>query len=159
VNVQQYLEKLEQNLMTGTARWAADFTESFRNRQVGNVQFDMVVHGNTRAKGFLISRFISFILTPNYYVACFVHPFGAEEPNFHNLVRNVKKYMDEHNMTWTWLVLVKEGEASRGLRQLVASWTEQAIGVALVDLSIPKVVANSNSHMGRTALQHTRCFK
>ncbi len=64
MELDDYLLKLEKNLLFGSARWVADFTESFRRYPLEGVTFDMVVTGKMRAKGFLLSRLVSFLLMP-----------------------------------------------------------------------------------------------
>ena len=71
--VREYLLKLERNLMVGSGRWVADFTESFWDYPLGDIVFDMAVTATVRPKGFFLSRVAAWLTTPNYYVACFVY--------------------------------------------------------------------------------------
>ena len=154
----EYLLKLEQNLMTGSARWIADFTESFRDHTVDGIRFDMLLRAKTRVKGFFLSNIMSFFILPNYRAACFVCESGQAKRGLRSLLAVMSRYMEAEALKWCWLVIPGHGSFPGGLRNAVVRNDVREIGVALVDLDSQEIVTNS-SFMGRRMVRHIRCFK
>jgi hypothetical protein len=153
-----YLVKLENNLMDGSGRWVADFTESFWDFRIGNTSFDMVILGNTRPKGFFLSRFFAWLTLPAYRVACFVYSEDTELKHLGKLIKSIRDYMEKHEMTWAWLVLTGESSFTRKAQAGIEKNTVEEIGIALVDLNTQEVITN-DSVLGRRMLQFVRTFK
>ena len=85
-----YAEKLERNLMMGSGRWVADFREGFINYPIGDVTFDLMVRGGTRSyQGFFLSRAYTFLVTPNYFVSCFLRYGDLDGSDYHSVIRAV----------------------------------------------------------------------
>ena len=147
------MTRIEKSLMLGRGRFIADFTESFRNYRVGDVIFDAFVHGNTRMKGFLLSRLFSATVNPNYSVACFMISIsdnkGLDKRFLNDLLHAVRARMKEDEMRWAWLFLfaAKGADASR---KLIEGLKDQFIGVAMIDADSGNVV-NSDSYIGKQA--------
>jgi hypothetical protein len=156
--IRDYLIKLENNLMVGSGRWIADFTESFWDFRVGDTSFDMVILGNTRPRGFLLSRFFAWLTLPAYLVGCFVHSGDTQLKNLGTLTRSIKRYMEEQEMTWSWLVLTGEGSFTRKAKAGVQKNNSHEIGIALVDLTAQEVITN-DSVIGRRMRRFVRTFK
>lgn len=160
MEAEDYLLKLEKNIMIGSARFVADFAESFRDYRVGDVEFDLMIRGGTRLRqGVLISRAYSYFIGPNHFVSCFVHLGAAEGAKFHALTRAVAKFNKDEEMTWAWLVIANGGPFSRGTVRLVESWEKREIGIALVDYVASQVVAHSDTYLGRALTKHIKTFK
>jgi len=158
VKIREYLLKLEDNLMTGGGRWVADFTESFWELPVGDTAFDMLILGNTRPRGFLLSRFFSWIVLPNYPVACFAY---SDDPDLKRLSPSLKaiaEYRAKEEMPWAWLVIVNEGPFSRRAQATVEKNDTKEIGIALVDLASQEITA-SKSFIGRRVARIAKRFK
>lgn len=153
-----YLIKLENNLMAGSGRWIADFTESFWDFSVGDASFDMVILGNTRPRGFLLSRFFAWLTLPNYWVGCFVYSGDTELKQLGTLIRSIKGYMEEQEMTWSWLVLTGEESFTRKAIAGLQKNKSHEIGISLVDLAAQEVITN-DSVMGRRMRRFVRTFK
>jgi len=137
--------------MVGRGRWVADFNESFRLYKVGDVTFDLFISGNTRMKGFLISRFFSFFLNPNYEVGLFAISTGPENaPNSKRLrkwILAVKSRMREDEMKWSWLVIV--GQTPTDLvRKHVEEATDPAVGIAYLDV-VSRQIVSADTYLGR----------
>ncbi|MFQ6001870.1 MAG: hypothetical protein ACE5LG_09435 [Anaerolineae bacterium] len=159
METEEYLLKLERNLMIGGGRWVADFTESFREHKIGGVTFGMVVRGNTRGKGFLLSRLVNFFLLPNYLVACFVYPAKEmKKKTLDRLLKAMESYMEDNNLTWSWLVIPKEGPFSKESKRVVERIAQREIGIALVDLNSQEITTNRSS-LGRRLPRYIRCFR
>lgn len=153
-----YLLRLENNLMVGSGRWIADFTESFWDFRVGDTTFDMLILGNTRPKGFLLSRLFSWMTLPAYRVACFVCSEDPQLKRLGTLIKSIKRYMKKRDLTWSWLVLPREGSFTKRARAVVQKNNSHEIGIALVDLAAQEVVTN-DSFIGRRMRQFVRSFK
>ncbi len=160
MNAEDYLLKLEKNMMVGSARFVADFAESFRDYRVGNVTFDLMIRGGTRLRsGIFLSRFYSYFVAPNHFVSCFVHLGAAEGAKFHALTRAVTQFNKDEEMTWAWLVIANAVPFSRGTIRLVECWEKKEIGIALVDHAARQVVATSDTYLGRALSRHVKTFK
>ena len=158
MDVNDYLVRLEDNLMLGSARWTADFTESFWEYPMGDVVFDMFVTATVRPKGFFLSKVAAWLTTPNYYVACFAYSQDPELKQLHPVLNTIATFLKQQEFAWAWLVVPQEGPFSRKAKSKVQSTTLREIGIALVDLSSQEVV-NSESHVGRRLVKIVRCFK
>ena len=156
--IEEYLLRLEKNLMVGSARWVADFRESFRGYQVEGARFDMMVRGGMKAKGFLLSRLFSFLVMPNYQVACFVYSQDLEANALRNLVKGLLEHIKEIGVDWAWLVIPKEGGFPHNIQRLVESIDYRELGIALVDVTSQEIV-NSSSYVGKRMRDHVKCFR
>jgi len=157
--IEDYLLNLEKNLMTGNARWVADFTESFRAFKINNVNFDMVVRGNTRGKGFLLSRLFAYTALPNYQVACLVFnpnqfkQFDGQSLN--TVLDTVKSYMKKNELKWSWLVIAQKGAFSEAIKNAVSNLAIQEIGVALIDVG-SKTITPSQGYLGKAISKYIK---
>ena len=143
--------KLEKAMMKGKGRWVADFDESFLKYRVGDVTFDLFISGNTRVKGFILSRLYSFLLNPNYEVGFFAISTGEEnEPNPRRLRRwilAVKSCMQKSEMKWAWLVLVGQSP-SDPVKKFIQEATDPDVGVAYVDTESGQITS-ADTYLGR----------
>ena len=153
-----YLLTLENNLMLGSGRWIADFKESFWDFRVGNITFDMLILGNTRPKGFLLSRIFARLTLPAHRVACFVRSEDPELEHLGTLTKSVGRYMKEQDLTWSWLVLPGESRFAKRAKAAVQKNNLREVGIALVDLSAQEVITN-DSYLGRRMRQLVGRFK
>jgi hypothetical protein len=153
-----YLVRLENSLMVGSGRWIADFTESFWDFPVGDTSFDMVILGNTRPRGFLLSRFFAWLTLPDYRVACFAYSEDTQLKRLGTLTRSIKGYMEEREMAWSWLVLTGEESFTRKAIAGVQKNNSHEIGISLVDLAAQEVTTN-DSVIGRRMRRFVRTFK
>jgi hypothetical protein len=138
-------------MMTKKGRWVADFNESFRNYGVNDVRFDLFISGNTRMKGFLLSRLFSFLVNPNYEVGFFaISTNASNNPNPKRLrkwILAVKACMEKSGMKWAWLTLVG-GPADESTRKSLEQATDPAVGVAYVDTESRQIFC-ANNYLGR----------
>jgi hypothetical protein len=143
--------KFEKELMSGKARWLANFNESFENYQVNDVTFDIFIHGNTRVKGFLLSRFFSYILNPNYEVGCFM--YSSESRLNKSVARKVlhttKGSMDANEMKWCWLIMIAD-EIDIQAKEYVEAVSDQGLAVLAVETNTG-MITNSKNFLGRQA--------
>jgi hypothetical protein len=158
VDLNDYLLKLERNLIVGAGRWVAEFNEAFRNFPVANHTFDLYVRGGTRPKGLLLSRLFAYFSLPSYNVALFAMHVPEDGFNLEDLRKAVMSRAEDRNIKWTWLVLIRSGKFPDGLVKTVDGFDEQGLGISLVNLADQDVDTSSNI-LGRKALSLVRIFK
>lgn len=147
------MTKVEKNLMMGSGRWIADFNESFRNFKVRDVEFDMFIRGNTRTKGFFLSRLFSATVNPNYSVGCFMVSTESvrhfDRKSLGKALAEIYSYMKDNEMKWSWLLIFTTKNTGE-MRKHVENIKDQNIGVVLVDAESGSMV-HSNSYLARQA--------
>jgi len=152
------MTKVERSLMAGRGRWVADFTESFRNYTVNDIEFDAFIRGNTRVKGFLLSRLFSFLTNPNYSVGCFFFSTdsvkGFDRKHLIRLITAAKSGMKANEMQWAWLFLLGSKNIET-LKKYVEGVEDQTVGIALLDIN-SKNIAHNKSYLGRQATRYIR---
>jgi hypothetical protein len=138
-------------MMTGKARWVADFNESFRDYRVGDVTFDLFISGNTRSKGFVLSRLFSFFLNPNYEVGFFAIRMLPKDQVTNRMLRKwilaVKASMKKAEMKWSWLTIIG-GTPNESAVRCVRGATDPDVGIAYVDLNSREIIA-TDTYLGR----------
>jgi len=157
MDIDGYLLRLEENLMIGSGKWIADFTESFRNHKIKDTKFDMLIMGNTRPKGFLLSRLFGYFAMPNYRVACFAYSEQIERKDLDSLIKLILSFMEENNFAWSWFIIPKQGHFSNEVRDSIKRMGVEKIGIALVDLSNREIECNP-SYVGKRMKEHVKCF-
>jgi hypothetical protein len=158
MTIDEYLLRLETNMLTGSARWIADFTESFRHHQAGDTVWDMVVRGHMRGKGLFLSRLFAYLSLPNYQVACLAYTRELGDSDLRGLVKRIQEYMKDEELDWCWLVLPKEGPFSSRLRAALEKIDYREIGIALVNISSREIVTNP-SYVGQRLRDQVKCFR
>jgi hypothetical protein len=155
---QDAITTLEKEMMIKKGRWVADFNESFRNYRVNDVRFDVFISGNTRMKGFLLSRFFSFLVNPNYEVGFFAISIDASnEPSPKRLrkwILAVKACMEKSGMKWAWLTLVG-GPVRDSTRKCIEQATDSAVGVAYVDTESRQIIC-ADTYLGRQLKKYVK---
>jgi len=151
----EYLLRLEQSLMLGSGRWVADFVESFWDCTADGVTFDLLVRGGMRARGFAVSRVVALLTTPDYRVACFAYSGDRE---LSAVLQTTRGYMQERQLEWAWLVIIREGAFPARLRAQVERDDRRELGIALVNLATQEIVT-SRSYVGRRMDRFIRCFR
>jgi hypothetical protein len=153
VTIEEQITKLEKTLMGGRGRWIADFTESHKNFRVNDIEFDVLIEGNTRMKGFLLSRLFSFLLNPNYSVSCFILSTKSVRKLDQNFLKKalaaIRSYMKKNEIKWSWLFIFST-EKMQNLRNIIQKIDDQTIGIAFVDIN-SKEIFHSNSYLGKQA--------
>jgi hypothetical protein len=149
-------ERLEKELLKGKARWLANFNESFENYRVNDVIYHAFIRGNTRVKGFLLSRFFSYILLPNYEVGCYL--YSSETRLNRSVARKIvlttKGSMDANQMKWSWLIMTanRVDDEAKGLIEKIS---DQDLAVVAVEADTG-TITSSNNFLGRQARKFVR---
>ena len=158
MKVKDYLIKLEDNLMLGGGKWVADFNESFWEYPLGDLVFDMFITATVRHKGFFLSKFVGWLTTPNYHVACFAYSKDPELKRLHEILTTISRLLKKEDLAWAWLVIPHEGSFSRKAKAMVERNDNREIGIALVDLSSQEII-NAQSYWARRMTRFIKCFK
>jgi hypothetical protein len=158
VEINAYMLSVERNLMMGRGRWVAEFNEAFRDFSAGGRTFDLYVRGGTRPRGYLLSRLFAYFSLPNYNVAFFAKHVAEEDIDLGGLRMAVEERAAEHNVRWTWLVLVRTGSFPEDLVREVGCFDKPGLGISLVNLADQDIDTSSNA-LGRHALSLLRIFK
>jgi len=144
---------LERELVRGKANWIADFNESFRDYRVSDITYDVFIRGNTRVKGFLLSRLFSFFLNPNYEVGCYMHSRGAGKKlnrrDARKIIVTTKDSMAANNMKWSWLFLFAD-DVEEDAKDYLKTVTDQGLAVVAVGTET-RTIVNSGNFLGRQA--------
>lgn len=158
MKVKDYLLRLEDNLMLGGGKWVADFNESFWEYPLGDLVFDMFITATVRHKGFFLSKFVGWLTTPNYHVACFAYSKDPELKRLHEILTTISRLLKKEDLAWAWLVIPHEGSFSRKAKAMVERNDNREIGIALVDLSSQEII-NAQSYWARRMTRFIKCFK
>jgi hypothetical protein len=159
MELEHYLLNLEKGLLFGSARWIADFGESFRDYAIEDVSFDLYVSGKMRARGFMLSRLASWLLMPNYHAACLAYGGEVDAAKLKKLTRIVADHTAKKEMRWAWLVIPQNGAFTRKVRAVLESQSrDDTVGIALVDLDAQEVTT-SPTYLGKRMAEHVRRFK
>jgi hypothetical protein len=158
VEVDDYLSKVERDLMLGAGRWVAEFNEAFRDFPLANRTFDLLVRGGTRPRGFLLSRLFAYFSLPSYNVALFAKHVPKDDLSLEDLRRSVTAWAEERNTRWTWLVLIRAGSFTDDTVEAVDGFDQAGLGISLVNLADGDIDTSSNL-LGRKALSLLRVFK
>lgn len=146
---------IEKELMAGRGKWIADFTESKRNFKVGDITFDLFIRGGTKVKGFLLSRVFSYLLCPDYLVACFIYKAreGAHVNRelLQRMLEIIKKFMKKEELHWSWLIVLQR-KYPTPLKEFVNDLTSREVGVILYDVNSREI--SYNSPLGKQMAKH-----
>jgi len=158
LSIDEHMTKVEKGLMLGKGKWIADFNESFRNFRVRDVEFNVFIRGNTRMKGFLLSRLFSVTLNPNYSVGCFMVSTESvkhfDRKFLGKALTEIQSYMKDNEMKWSWLfIFTTKGISEMGKH--VENIKDQYIGVVLVDAKSGSMI-HSNSYLGKQAKKYVK---
>jgi hypothetical protein len=162
MQLEQVLEAFERDILSGRARWIADLSETFRDYKLSGHTFDMCARGQTRGKGFLLSRFFAWTVLPNYKVSL----YARASRNSANMLRRdiiellqvIRKDIEKRELKWAWLVLFLEGNPSSQVASFVESYNNNDIGIGTVNTYSGSVLV-SNNLLGRSLLRHMRLDK
>ncbi len=148
IELKDFLDRLENQLIKGRGKWVAEFNESFINYPLGNFIFPLFIRGQTRSKGFLLSRIFAYLAMPNYLVSCFAYPLEInshlKKERLKILLKEISKMMKKNNIKWSWLVIPKESEFSERLVKWVEKNDLRNIGIALINLKSKDIITNSS---------------
>lgn len=148
---------LERELQRGRARWLADLSETFRDYQVSGEVFPLLARGGTRPKGFLLSRFLAYMVMPNYNVCMYaqwVDRSRAKE-QLMRLLRIVETQRDQKDLKWSWLLLLSDEPAPDSVNKLISQFGNRDVGLGYVNISTGEMSTSPNQ-LGRSMANQMR---
>jgi hypothetical protein len=152
------VDTLERRLISGGARWIADLTEFFRDHRIGDSVFDLYARGRTRNSGFLISRFFSWTVLPNYSVALFCVDEGKGDlgmERLRNRIDVVTKFSKSEDLKWAWLIVFSSRNIQPSVVSFVSRYDKRELGLAVASIASKQIVL-SNNQVGRSIEKYLR---
>ena len=96
---------------------------------------------------------------PAHRVACFVCAASDQQlGKLGNLIGAVESYMKQHDLSWSWVVLTREGTLPKKAKAAVEKHNLHEIGIALLDLESQEIVTSS-SFIGKRMGRYVGGFK
>jgi hypothetical protein len=159
MQIDEVVDAFERDILNGRARWVADLDETFRDYPVEGHRFDMCARGQTRGKGFILSRFFAWTVLPNYKVSLYAQAV-RDSRNFVRgrlveLLRFVRRDVEKRGLKWAWLVLFFEGDLPSAIASSIETYDKNDIGIASVNAYSGNVLV-SNNQLGRSLVRHMR---
>ena len=152
-----FISGLERELQQGRTRWVTDLNESLRDYSISGEVFQLLARGGTRPKGFLLSRFMSFTIMPNYNVCMYVH--RIEEPRAKEyvmrLLRIIETQRDQKNIKWSWLLLLGDEPAPDSVNRVIQEFGNKDIGLGYINISTGEICTSPNQ-LGRSMANQMR---
>ncbi len=150
----EYLfDGLEKEIQRGRTNWIADLNETSRRYEISGENFPLVARGNTRPKGFLLSRFIAFTVMPDYRVCLYASAAkgsgGEAKSNLMRLVRIVETQRDQKNIKWSWLLLFSEHEVPESLAKTIEAFGNKDVGIGCIEVDTGRIITSPNQ-LGRS---------
>jgi hypothetical protein len=164
LNVQSALHSgvfrgLEEEIHRGRASWIADLSETFRLYNISGEHFALVARGNTRPRGFLLSRFLAMTVLPNYNVCLYsseLRPHGEDaRSQVMKLIRIIETQRDQKDIKWSWLLLISEDDPPVQVSRFIETFGNKEVGIGCINISSGKITTSPN-HLGRSLSNQMR---
>ena len=155
--IDQVVDELEHEILQGRARWVADLNETFRDYSLEGHKFEMFARGQTRTKGFMLSRFFAWTVLPNYKVSMYVRVV-RDSTSFQrgyllDLMKILQQEMEKQNVKWVWLILFFEGDPPDRISSLVQEYNKKEIGIGCLNAYSGAVIVSKNV-LGSSLVKH-----
>ncbi len=148
--------------MKGSTRFIADLNESFRNYSIRETNFDLYIRGQTRSRGFLLSRFFAMTVLPNYHVAVYGRVLRnasrSTRRTILELVDLIRSEIKEGDLKWAWLMFFADEDLPANVQNLVESFDINEVGIGVVSSNSGKLL-HSNNLVGRSLKRYMRVDK
>jgi len=152
-----FISGMERELQQGRTRWIADLSESFRDLAISGEVFPLVARGGTRPKGFLLSRFLSFTVMPNYNVCLYAQRINGPRTKEYvmRLLRIVETQRDQRNIKWSWLLLLGDDSPPDSVNRVIGEFGNKDIGLGFINISTGEIYTSPNQ-LGRSMANQMR---
>ena len=156
---EEYLSKIERKLRRNAL--IATWNHMERNVTLDGVNFDLIVKGDTgKISMGILARLLGSIFLPKQKVATMVTVIEGEQlisiESLVKIINAAKQYMTKENLHWIWLVTVAFTDFLADALRFAEEYYERNIAIILVNLKRQKVVAFTDSSMGRSSLGFLR---
>jgi hypothetical protein len=153
-----YLRHIEEELLIKGGRWIATFNIAIRKFKLSFVgtdkdlkkskDYDLLVYGGVRHKGFLLSAAFAFLASPTYKVACAViHLKRASDVKWSVIVdrmREVRKLMDVMDFEWVWLLFIGEEKLPLQMKTKIERHADRTLGLLYADIKNNELFISSS---------------
>ncbi|MFX0149583.1 MAG: hypothetical protein ACFFAJ_02270 [Candidatus Hodarchaeota archaeon] len=157
-----YLRYIEEELLIKGGRWIATFDHAIRSFNINltsndksvkqDKDFDLVVYGGVRAKGFVLSRAFSFIASPTYKVACVVVNLDrASQVKWSFVIkwlREAQTLKEAMEFEWLWVLFFGEEELKDSIIRKIKRHTQRDLAILYADIK-NNTLTNSDSFIAR----------
>jgi hypothetical protein len=152
-----FISGLERELQGGRTRWVADLNESFRDYPISGEVFPLLARGGTRPRGFLLSRFVSFTIMPNYNVCMYVQRVEGSHAKEYvmRLLRIIETQRDQKNIKWSWLLLLSDEPPPESVNRVIGEFSNREIGMGYINISTGEICTSPNQ-LGRSMANQMR---
>lgn len=116
-----------------------------RQQKVGDEMAELLVQGNMRIKGFLLSRAFGWTVPVWETLAVVFCNRGKDKASIEHLkklIADTRKYMIDNEIKWSWLVYVTNSGFSDEVATYARTLMKKEIGIMLVDLPSKAFVHN-----------------
>ena len=153
---------LEKEIQRGRTNWVADLNETLRRYDISGESFPLVAKGNTRPRGFLLSRFVAFTMMPDYQVRLYASSVngsaGEAKSNLMRLLRIIETQRDQKEIKWSWLLLFSEREVPESLAKTVEAFGNKDVGIGCIEVDTGRIITSPNQ-LGRSLSNQMRFNK
>lgn len=157
-----YLQYIEEELLIKGGRWIATFDHAIRDFNIAitktekNLQqeknFDLVVYGGVRGKGFFLSRVFAFIASPTYKVACIVVSLNrASQVKWSYIVRRIRDAQtlkDVMEFEWIWVLFFGDESPNESIVKKIERLQQQDIAILYANIK-KNTLTHSDSFIAR----------
>jgi len=119
----------------------------------------MCARGQTRGKGFILSRLFAWTVLPNYTVSLYAEAVRNSKDivggRLVELLRFIRRDMEKRGLKWAWLVLFLEGDPPSQVARSIETYDKNDIGIGGVNVHSGNVLV-SNNLLGRSLVRQMR---
>ena len=156
------VDEFERQIIKGSTRFIADLNESFRDYSIGETTFDLYIRGQTRNRGFLLSRFFAMTVLPNYHVALYGRVLRnaslSSRRTILELVDLIRSEIKEKDLKWAWLMLFADDDLPTSVEKLIEKFDINEVGIGIASIKSWKLV-HSNNLVGKSLKRYMRLDK
>lgn len=147
-------DMMEERLANGNLRWLANFTEIYRDYNVGDLTVPVYAIGSLTEKGFLLSRVFSAFVTPKYKIHFLLHT-SAEftVKSLRRLILLCKRKFGADD--WIFTTLVQSRPLGKTVSDAVLNLADEKVGVAAYSLASKSEISSDNV-LGRSLKKHLK---
>jgi hypothetical protein len=144
LEIDEYVNMVEKKIRK-RGNMISTWRSTVRQEKVGDEVADLLIQGNMRIKGFLMSRAFGWT-TPDWETLAVVFSHKRREKasavQLKKLVKNTESYMSQNDIKWSWLVYVTNGGFDDEATIFAKSLAKKEVGIMLVDLPTGTFVYN-----------------
>ncbi len=144
MEIDEYVNMVEKKIRK-RGNTISTWYSTMRQEKIGREKAELLVRGNMRVKGFLLSRAWGWT-TPDWETLAVVFcNKGEEKPSVEqvkSLITSTESYMSKNNIKWSWLVWVTNAGFDDEVRTFARTLMKKEIGIMLVDLPTKAFVYN-----------------